>query len=190
LEKCVGSRVHLVGVSISFEKNFYRLPFTPPSLVRRIGPSKTRITDQLTHLKHMHDTTATLVAPTVRQGGIAGRPSSEVRLARGLDAPSGEFRLSRGLNAPSGGVRLARGLNPTLRPRSASLEGSTPPRRGPSRSRVPACTLPTLFPCVRAFNALTPQDARRDLGTPGNRVPALFHQLSGGGHPLRCSSVR
>jgi hypothetical protein len=36
---CVGSRVHLVGVSISFEKNFYRLPFTPPSLVRRIGPS-------------------------------------------------------------------------------------------------------------------------------------------------------
>jgi hypothetical protein len=38
-ETCVGSRAHLVGVSISFEKNFYRLPFTPPSLVRRIGPS-------------------------------------------------------------------------------------------------------------------------------------------------------
>jgi hypothetical protein len=38
-ETCVGSRVHLVGVSISFEKNFYRLPFTPPSLVRRISPS-------------------------------------------------------------------------------------------------------------------------------------------------------
>jgi hypothetical protein len=31
LEKCVGSRVHLVVVSIFFEKNFYRLPFTPPS---------------------------------------------------------------------------------------------------------------------------------------------------------------
>jgi hypothetical protein len=29
-ETCVGSRVHLVGDSISFEKNFYRLPFTPP----------------------------------------------------------------------------------------------------------------------------------------------------------------
>jgi hypothetical protein len=29
-ETCVGSRFHLVGVSISFEKNFYRLPFTPP----------------------------------------------------------------------------------------------------------------------------------------------------------------
>jgi hypothetical protein len=38
-ETCVGSRVHLVGVSISFEKNFYRLPFTHPSLVRCIGPS-------------------------------------------------------------------------------------------------------------------------------------------------------
>jgi hypothetical protein len=38
-ETCVGSRVHFVGVSISFEKNFYRLPFTPPSLVRRISPS-------------------------------------------------------------------------------------------------------------------------------------------------------
>jgi hypothetical protein len=39
LGTCVGSRVRLVGVSISFEKNFYRLPFTPPFLVRRIGPS-------------------------------------------------------------------------------------------------------------------------------------------------------
>jgi hypothetical protein len=38
-ETCDGSRVHLVGAFISFEKNFYWLPFTPPSLVRRIGPS-------------------------------------------------------------------------------------------------------------------------------------------------------
>jgi hypothetical protein len=29
-ETCVGSRVRLVGVSISFEKNFYRLSFIPP----------------------------------------------------------------------------------------------------------------------------------------------------------------
>jgi hypothetical protein len=39
-ETCVESRVRLVGVSISFEKNFYRLPFTPPSPVRCIGPSE------------------------------------------------------------------------------------------------------------------------------------------------------
>jgi hypothetical protein len=38
-ETFVGSYVRLVGVSISFEKNFYQLPFPPPSLVRRIGPS-------------------------------------------------------------------------------------------------------------------------------------------------------
>jgi hypothetical protein len=41
-ETCVGSRVRLVGVSICFEKNFYRLPFTSPSMVRRIGPSPFR----------------------------------------------------------------------------------------------------------------------------------------------------
>jgi hypothetical protein len=39
LKTSVGSCVRLVGVSMSFEKNFYWLPFTPPSLVRRIGPS-------------------------------------------------------------------------------------------------------------------------------------------------------
>jgi hypothetical protein len=38
-ETCVGSCVHHDGASISFEKNFYRLPFTPPSLVCRIRPS-------------------------------------------------------------------------------------------------------------------------------------------------------
>jgi hypothetical protein len=38
---CFGSCVRLVGVLISFEKNFYQLPFTPPpSLVHLIGPSK------------------------------------------------------------------------------------------------------------------------------------------------------
>jgi hypothetical protein len=32
--------VHLVGVSISLEKNFYRLPFTPPPLSGHLfGPS-------------------------------------------------------------------------------------------------------------------------------------------------------
>jgi hypothetical protein len=29
-ETCVESGIRLVGVSISFEKNFYQLPFTPP----------------------------------------------------------------------------------------------------------------------------------------------------------------
>jgi hypothetical protein len=43
-ESCIENCVHLVGVSISFEKNFYRLPFTPPSLVRHIGTSGAQAT--------------------------------------------------------------------------------------------------------------------------------------------------
>jgi hypothetical protein len=49
-ETCVGSRVHLVGVSISFEKNFYRLPFTPPisgSPYRSFNPHDRRHHDRL-----------------------------------------------------------------------------------------------------------------------------------------------
>jgi hypothetical protein len=146
----------------------------------------------------------TLVAPTVCRGSTADAPSGEVRLARELNAPSdgvrlaqelnaptGEVRLTQGLNAPSGEVCLARGLNaPSAR--SASLEGSTPPRRGPPRSRAQcplgedrlaqghlhACRSRTC-PYVRAFNALTPQDARHDPETPGNHAPALFHRLPG-----------
>jgi hypothetical protein len=33
-------RVYLVGVSISFEKKFYRLPFAPPLSGGLIGPSE------------------------------------------------------------------------------------------------------------------------------------------------------
>jgi hypothetical protein len=36
---CFGSRVRLVGVPISFEMNFDRFSFTPPSLVGLIRPS-------------------------------------------------------------------------------------------------------------------------------------------------------
>jgi hypothetical protein len=36
---CPTELVHLVGVSISFEKKIYRPPFTPPLSGRLIGPS-------------------------------------------------------------------------------------------------------------------------------------------------------
>jgi hypothetical protein len=123
-----------------------------------------------------------------RLGGTAERPSSKVRLARGLRAPSGGVRLARGLNAPRAG--------------SASLEGSTPPRRGPPRSRAQRpldedrlarghlhTRRPRSCPRVRAFNALTSQDAHHDPDTPGDRVPALFHQLPGEGHPRHCVAM-
>jgi hypothetical protein len=117
------------------------------------------------------------VAPAARQGGTTDDPSGGVRLARGLDAPSGEVRLARGLNTPSGEVRLARGLH--------ALSGEVRLARGHLHARRPhSC------PRVRAFNALTPQDARHDPDTPGNRVPALFHQLLGRPSPPLCSTVR
>jgi hypothetical protein len=93
------------------------------------------------------------VAPAARQGGTTDAPSGEVRLARGLNAPSGEVHLARGLNAPSGELCLARGHLRSSRPRS--------------------------YPRLRAFNALTPQDARHDLDTLGNHAPTLFHRLPG-----------
>jgi hypothetical protein len=145
--------------------------------------------DQLTNLKRTHDTITTLVAPAARQGGTTNAPSGGVRLARGLDAPtsgvrlvrgldapSGEVRLARGLNTPSSEVRLARGLNaPSAR--TASLEGT--------------CTHVVHAPAsrVRAFNALTPQDARHDPDTLGNHVPALFHLLPREGHPCHCVAL-
>jgi hypothetical protein len=123
----------------------------------------------------VHNTITTLVAPAARQGGTADAPSSGVRLARGIDAPTSGARLARGLNAPSGEVRLTRGLNaPSAK--TAPLEGT--------RMHVVHALAP-----VRAFNALTPQDARHDPDTPGNRVPALFHRLPGGGHPRHCVAL-
>jgi hypothetical protein len=128
------------------------------------------------HLKHVHDTTTILVAPVARQGGAVERPSSKARLARGPRDPSGEVRIARGLNAPSGEVRLARGIN--------TPSGGVRLARGHLHARCPRSC-----PRVQAFNALTPQDARRDLGTPGNHIPVLFHQLPGGGHPRRCVAL-
>jgi hypothetical protein len=116
------------------------------------------------------------VAPAARQGGTADDPSGEARLARGLDAPSGEVRLTRGLNAPSSEVRLARGLN--------APSGEVRLARGHLHAHRPRSC-----PCVRAFNAPTPQDGRHDPDTPGNRVPVLFHRLPGGGHPRHCVAL-
>jgi hypothetical protein len=118
--------------------------------------------NQLAHLKHTHNTSTTLVPPRSPPGQHNGCPSSEVRLARGIDAPSCEVRLARGLSTPSGGVCFARG-------------------------RPHACS----YPRVRAFNALTPQDAHHDSNTPGNHAPVLFCQLPRGNpSPPLCSTVR
>jgi hypothetical protein len=52
-------RVHLIGVSISFEKNFYRLPFTPPlwspnqSFTKETNKRSMSSTKPLRELEHM-----------------------------------------------------------------------------------------------------------------------------------------
>jgi hypothetical protein len=124
----------------------------------------------------MHDTITTLVAPAARQGGAADDPSGGVRLARGLDAPTTRTRLARGLNAP-----LGRGSPCSRAQRSL---GEDRLARGHLHARRPRS-----YPRVRAFNALTPQDARHDPDTLGNRVPVLFHQLPGEGHPRHCVAL-
>jgi hypothetical protein len=113
------------------------------------------------HTQHNHDPSGPRGPP--RQHNV--RPSSEVRLARGIDTPSGEVRLARGPYAPSGRVRLARGLGPAPRTRSASLEGRAPPRAGPTPpegthtrlSHAPARTCSCMR--IREFNAMTQQVA-------------------------------
>jgi hypothetical protein len=137
----------------------------------------------------MHDTTTTLVAPVARQGGTADDPSGGVRLARGLAAPTKRNPPRSRPQRP-----LRRGLP---RSRARSSLGRGPPR---SRAQHPLgedrlarghlyARRPRSCPRVRAFNAPTPQDARHDPDTPGNRVPVLFHRLPGGRHPRRCVAL-
>jgi hypothetical protein len=143
----------------------------------------------------MHSATRDPGGPRSPPGQHSGRPSSEVRLARGIDAPSGEDRLARGLYAPSGGVPLARGLNLAPRARSASLEGQASPRAGSASldgthtrvARAPARTCSCTR--VRAFNALTPQDRAPTLTRLGITPRRCSANSLEGTHPRRCSAL-
>jgi hypothetical protein len=131
-------------------------------------------------------------APRVRPASLEGYAPPRARSSslEGLTPPQASSASLEALTPPRAG--------------SASLEGSTPPPlgQGPPRSRAQHplgedrltrghlhARRPRSCPRVQAFNALTPQDARHNPGTPGNRVPALFHQLPGGGHPHRCVTL-
>jgi hypothetical protein len=68
---CVGSRVHLVGVSISFEKNFYRLPFTPPLW---FAVSVLQLSALCSHPRHCSATPGTaMTSPTLLKRTGTGR---------------------------------------------------------------------------------------------------------------------
>jgi hypothetical protein len=137
------------------------------------------------HTRYDHDPGG----PRRPPGWHGGRP-----LGRGL--PRSRVRRSHEQNSPCSRAQHPLGRGP---PRSRSQR---PLGRGPPRSRA-QCPLgedrlarghlharrPRSCPLVRAFNALTPQEARHDPDTAGNRVPALFHQLSGEGHPRHCVAL-
>jgi hypothetical protein len=122
LEKCVGSCVHRVGVSISFKKNFYRLPFTPPlssSPYRSFtNPGHTRAMDRITHQRPRqqgYESTSSLRNDSLKHtrkherrreesnqgtklpgtGGLSSQVGRTVRKGR-VDCPAGY----RGLSAP------------------------------------------------------------------------------------------
>jgi hypothetical protein len=113
----------------------------------RLKPAKHKSTrTPKTHTQHNRDPGGPHGPPVQR----SGRPSSEVRLARGLHTPSGGVRLARGLAPPRAGY--------------APLEGtlvriSRAPTHTCSRTRV------------RAFNALTQQGRTTTLTRLGITPP-------------------
>jgi hypothetical protein len=127
----------------------------------------------------------------LRPARAAQRNAPRVRSAslEGYAPPRARSTSLEGLTPPWARSASLEALTPP-RAGSTSLEGSTPPSgevrlaRGHLHARCPRS-----YPRVRAFNALTPQDTRHDPDTPGNRVPALFHRLPGGGHPRRCVAL-
>jgi hypothetical protein len=146
-ETCVGSRVHLVGVSISFEKNFYRLPFTPPSLVRRIGPSHGRRCTESTcsALTPQRRGSYRRLAPAAAHGRCGGGASHgcddggralQIPVASSSDlrgVPSGERKaqeLWRGWRCTGGS-----GMAPAWRRRKNDRRGGAPVPRGRAATR-------------------------------------------------------
>jgi hypothetical protein len=116
----------------------------------RLKPAKNAKHKSTRTPKRVRSITTTLVAPAARQHKHSKRPSSEVRLARGIDTPSGGDRLARGHHAPSGGVRLGRGLNPPLEQSPPRSRAGHPLGWGPLRSRAPTRASPTHFPRTHA----------------------------------------
>jgi hypothetical protein len=129
-------------------------------------------------------------------GGPRGPPGWHDGCPLGRSPPRSRAMCPLGRGPPRSRVRRSLERVP---PRSRAQR---PLGRGPPRSRAqrpldedrlarghPHARRPRSCPRVRSFNALTPQDVHHDPDTPGNRVPALFHQLPEGGYPRRCLAL-
>jgi hypothetical protein len=134
------------------------------------------------HIQRNHDPGG----PRGPPGQHSRRPSSKVRLARGIDAPSGGNRLARGPHAPSGGSASLERSAPPLERGPPRSRAKRPRGRGPLRSKAPTRTCSRTR--VRALNALTPQGRAPTLTRLGI-TPRHCSANSRGGHPRRCSAL-
>jgi hypothetical protein len=182
-ETCVGSRVHLVGVSISFEKNFYRLTFTPPlsgssyrsfsnSLINWDVCVKLEKNPFFANNKNTNELTNRKMHPMQSRPGD-GSPQPwhpwSAHQAVGPGTPRAKLRFARGAQRCTTETLPRSRPGRTLGRDFASLEGWTPPRarlrlaRGSRGSATPTPTPPT-----GALNALT------QCGRPGQRrIPTM-----------------
>jgi hypothetical protein len=143
-ETCVGSRVHLVGASISFEKNFYRLPFTPPSLVRRIGPSTSpsRANLEVFGFSSLDGCPATATCLASTQALRSRRVSSASKHLGASDQGDQTAPLGR-LDRPGGSDRPSRSDRPSWAVEPAWV--ATPPRRVFGRAFATQPSYPVVF---------------------------------------------
>jgi hypothetical protein len=108
-ETCVGSRVHLVGVFISFEKNFYRLPFTPP------------LWFAVSVLQILAAEAVTAGAPTM---GLTGEPGAEAIAAVEATRPATPLALHVAAS--------------TLAKKSKNYDARSPPRQATTMASPPS----------------------------------------------------
>jgi hypothetical protein len=132
-ETCVGSRVRLVGVSISFEKNFYRLPFTPPLSGSPYRSFKRDTPERCSSCSGC--TTAMSDAGSVTRdidalASCAGRcyitqPSSCITSTSGARSGAGPEDPPRS-GPPGGGITVSRGLRRPTAPDRLAPRTSPP----------------------------------------------------------------
>jgi hypothetical protein len=87
---------------MSFEKNFYQFPFTPPSLVRRIGPSSRPTTYVLAPGSGLTQASALSTKTTeVPSPGVAPSAASTTGFAGRVSVVTVSMATASGIVAPS-----------------------------------------------------------------------------------------
>jgi hypothetical protein len=105
-------------------------------------------------------------------------------LLEGLTPPRASLRLARGPNAPSGEfAHRSRDRDPS----GESLPHSRPPR--PTTPHLLSRPKHLILWHAAGARVKGESPSRRPPDTPGNHIPALFHQPSLCCHPRRCAGA-